>query len=243
MVFFPNCKINLGLDILRKREDGYHDIRTVMLSVAGLCDILEIVPGEREGVEFSSGGIAVDCPVADNLCYKAYRAVAERYGIGGVKIHLHKIIPFGAGLGGGSSDAVSTVKALSKLFSLGIPDREMKEIAAGLGSDTVFFVDNVPAVSSGRGEVLEPVAIPQVSGRTLIIIKPPLGVSTAEAYGAVAARVPEILLEERLRLPIEQWRDAVKNDFEGPVFEKHPRLAAIKQALYDEGAMLASMSG
>ncbi len=243
MIFFPCCKINLGLDILRRREDGYHDIETVMFPVSGLCDILEIVPSGRSGVEFSSSGLAVDCRTEDNLCVRAYRAVEEKYGIGGVKIHLHKTVPFGAGLGGGSADAVYTVKGLSQVFGLGMDEAAVKEIAAGLGSDTVFFAGDGPALSSGRGEVITPITVDNIRGMLLVIIKPPVGVSTASAYSSVSPAMPRVPLAERIEMPVDRWREILKNDFEGPVFAAHPQIARIKKGLYDAGAVYASMSG
>lgn len=243
MVFFPCCKINLGLDILWRREDGYHDIETVMFPVRGLCDILEIVPSGRDGVEFSSSGLAVDCRTEDNLCVRAYRAVEARYGIGGVKIHLHKVVPFGAGLGGGSADAAYTVKGLSQVFGLGLGEEAVKEIAAGLGSDTVFFAGDGPALSSGRGDTLAPVSVDNIRGMLLVIVKPPVGVSTAAAYASVTPAVPKVPLERRIAMPVERWREGLKNDFEGPVFAAHPQIARIKEALYGAGAVYASMSG
>ncbi|MCD7969599.1 MAG: 4-(cytidine 5'-diphospho)-2-C-methyl-D-erythritol kinase [Alistipes sp.] len=243
MVFFPNCKINIGLDVLRRREDGYHDIETVMFPVHGLCDILEVVPSDRDGVELSSGGLAVDCRTTDNLCYRAYQAVAARYDVGGVKLHLHKIIPFGAGLGGGSADATFTVKALSSVFSLGLRDDQIEDIAAELGSDTVFFVRNRPAVSSGRGELLRPVVIPELDGKVLLIVKPDFGVSTATAYAGVKPHIPPVSLSERVGLPLEAWKEAIGNAFEESVFARHPTLAGIKHEIYGAGAVYASMSG
>ncbi|MCD8103312.1 MAG: 4-(cytidine 5'-diphospho)-2-C-methyl-D-erythritol kinase [Alistipes sp.] len=243
MVFFPCCKINIGLDILRRREDGYHDIETVMFPVSGLCDILEIVPSGRSGVEFSSSGLAVDCRTEDNLCVRAYRAVEEKYGIGGVKIHLHKTVPFGAGLGGGSADAVYTVKGLSQVFGLGMDEAAVKDIAAGLGSDTVFFAGDGPALSSGRGEVVTPITVDNIRGMLLVIIKPPVGVSTAAAYASVSPAMPRVPLAERIEMPVDRWREVLKNDFERPVFAAHPQIARIKEGLYDAGAVYASMSG
>lgn len=243
MVFFPDCKINLGLDILRRRDDGYHDIETVMLPVRGLCDILEIVPSDGHGVEFSSTGLPVDCRTEDNLCVKAYKAVDALCNIGGVKIHLHKIIPFGAGLGGGSADAAFTIKGLSQLFSLGLDSDTLKGLAAGLGSDAVFFIDDKPSLSAGRGEQLYPVGVPDITGMELVIVKPPFGVSTAAAYSMAKPSIPEVPLRERISVPVGRWREVLKNDFEESVFSAHPVLGEIKGKLYGMGAVYASLSG
>lgn len=242
MILFPNCKINLGLDILRRREDGYHEIDTLMYPVVGLCDILEIVPRAEAGAECVFSGLAVDCPPEKNLCLKAYALVAERYGIGGVCMHLHKVIPFGAGLGGGSSDAAFAIKGLNRVFGLGLADDDMEALAAELGSDTAFFIRNVPQFSRGRGEVLSPAAV-SLAGKKIVIVKPPFGVSTAEAYAGVRPCMPERPLAERTAANIDAWRTEVGNDFEPHIFAAHPDLAQIKSQLYDLGALYASMSG
>lgn len=253
MVLFPHCKINIGLDILDRRADGYHDIETVMLPVKGLCDILEIVrPDESiesagdksvcSGIDFTSSGLAVDCPSDKNICVKAYNIMAERYGIGSVRMHLHKAIPFGAGLGGGSSDAAFVIKGLNGLFGLGLDDAAMRSLAAETGSDTAFFIGDVAQIAGGRGEILSPVSLP-LSGKTLVIVKPPVGISTAEAYSGVKPQPPAIPLTQRISAGISSWRETIRNDFEGHIFAAHPELAAIKERLHSLGAVYASMSG
>ncbi len=242
MIFFPSCKVNIGLDVLRRRADGFHDIETLMVPVAGLCDILEIVPAGGEGVEFGQSGIAVDCVPERNLCVKAYELMRRRFGIGGVGMHLHKVVPFGAGLGGGSADAAFVIKGIDKVFSLGLDGETMEGLAAELGSDTAFFVRNAPQIATGRGEVLTPFPV-DLSGRYIVIVKPDVSISTAGAYAEIAPAVPEVPLSERLAADITTWRDTVANAFEPAVFAWHPLLAEIKELLYKEGAVYASMSG
>lgn len=245
MVLFPNCKINIGLDILRRRDDGFHEIETLMYPVGGLCDILEIVPadGMHGGALFTSSGLGVDCPAGKNLCVKAYELTRERYGLGGVKIHLHKIIPFGAGLGGGSADASFVIKGLDRLFRLGLSCGEMEELAGSLGSDTPFFINNTPVIAKGRGEIMETFDMGVLAGKLLIIVKPPFGVSTAEAYSGIEPSVPDVPLAERLEAKPENWKKNIFNGFEPHIFKKYPELALIKDILYANGAVYASMSG
>lgn len=242
MLLFPDCKINIGLRVVSRRADGYHNIETVMYPVRGLCDAIEILPSDCPGVEFVSSGLRVDSPPEKNLCVRAYRAVAEKYPLGGVRIHLHKVVPMGAGLGGGSADAAFVIRGLSELFSLGLSVSEMERLAAGIGSDTAFFVADRPALATGRGEVLSPVSLP-LKGYRLMIVKPDEFVSTAEAYSHVVPRVPECPLVEALASSVGTWRERVANDFEASVFRNHPVLAAVKETLYRSGALYASMSG
>ncbi len=236
------CKINIGLDVLRRRADGYHDLETVMYPVRGLCDELEIDRIEGEEARFAVRGIAIDCPDEDNLCLKAWRLMHECYGIGGVRITLHKRIPFGAGLGGGSSDATAVVCAVDRLFGLQLCEEELIRHAAALGSDTAFFVRSAPQLCTGRGEVMEPCAI-DLGGYTLVLVKPDEGVSTREAYAGVRPAVPAVRLPERVAQPVERWQGSVKNDFEPSVFAAHPVIGEIKRRLLAAGAVYASMSG
>ncbi len=236
------CKINIGLDVLRRRADGYHDLETVMYPVRGLCDELEIDRIEGEEVQFSVCGMEVDCPAEENLCVKAWRRMHECYGIGGVRITLDKRIPFGAGLGGGSSDATAVLCAVDRLFSLQLREEELIRHAAALGSDTAFFVRSAPQLCTGRGEVMQPCAI-DLGGYTLVLVKPDEGVSTREAYAGVRPAVPAVRLLERLAQPLERWQGSVKNDFEALVFAAHPVIGEVKMRLIDAGAVYASMSG
>ena len=242
MLYFPNCKINIGLDILRKRPDGYHDINTLMYPVADLYDGLEIIPFPGHEAILTCSGIPTDCPMEKNLVIKAWHAVDELYHIGGVKIHLHKNIPSGAGLGGGSSDAAFTIIALNEIFDLRMTTAQAEEIAGKLGSDVPFFIRNKPAFCSGRGEIMEPADI-DLSDKKIVIIKPDSNVSTAEAYSKCNPHIPDTPLKDRLHAPIESWQQTVINDFEKSVFSKHPEIKALKQHFIDEGAIYASMSG
>jgi 4-diphosphocytidyl-2-C-methyl-D-erythritol kinase len=242
MILFPNAKINLGLHIVGRRADGFHDLETVMIPVRGLCDALEVIPGSGEACEFSASGLPIDGPPEKNLCVRAWQSMRERYGVGGVRMHLHKHIPFGAGLGGGSADAAFALRAIGGMFGLGLTEDELETLAAALGSDTAFFVRNRPALAAGRGEVLTPVGI-DLSGCYLVVVKPSFGVSTAEAYRHVTPATPEKPLEEIVSAPVADWRNGLKNDFEPSLFARYPELARIKARLYEAGAFYASLSG
>lgn len=242
MILRANCKINLGLDILRRRADGYHDLETVMFPVRGLFDEVEVTRRAAAGAGFRAEGLAVDCDPADNLCLRAFRLMHERYGVDGVDIRLDKRVPFGAGLGGGSSDATAVVLALDELFALRLPEAELIACAAALGSDTPFFVRNVPQRCTGRGEIMEPVAL-DLGGLWLAIVKPAESVSTREAYAGVMPCVPQVPLLERLRRPVAEWQGLVVNAFEPSVFAAHPAVGAVKEQLLGAGALYASMSG
>lgn len=241
-MLLPCCKINIGLDILRKRADGYHDIETLMYPVRGLHDRLEFLRTEGNEAELTELGDPSGCPPQQNLVIKAYRLMRERYGIGGVKIRLHKTIPSGAGLGGGSSDAAHTITGLDTLFGLGLSDGEMEALAAELGSDVPFFIRNTPQLCTGRGEIMVP--FPDIlAGKYILIVKPDIHVSTAEAYAGVTPRIPEAGLAGRLALPPYEWRHNIENGFEKSLFKRHPQLALLKKSLYGCGAVYASMTG
>ena len=235
-----NCKINIGLDVLRRRTDGFHELSTVMAPVRELYDVVTVERSEQ--MDFIQQGIVVDCPMEKNLCVKAARLMQQRYGVGNVTITLDKRVPFGAGLGGGSSDATAVIVAMNDIFNLNLLEEELIDAAAALGSDTAFFVRNTPQICTGRGEVMTPISLP-LDGLWLVVVKPEEGVSTAEAYGGVKPAVPAISLEESLQLPVEQWQGRVKNDFEPHIFEAHPAIASLKQMLLSAGAVYASMSG
>ena len=241
MILRANCKINLGLDILRRREDGFHDLETVMLPVSDMFDVVEVERVEGESV-FVSKGLVVDCKAEDNLCMKAHALMQRLYGVDSVRITLDKRVPFGAGLGGGSSDATAVILAINELFELGLSEDKLIEAAAMIGSDTAFFVRNTPQLCSGRGEKMEPIELP-LQGKYLAIAKPQEGVSTKEAYSGVKPAVPTVRLADALKRPIEEWRALVKNDFEGHILESHPTIAELKNAMYEAGAVYASMSG
>lgn len=237
-----NCKINIGLDVLRRREDGYHDLSTVMVPIMGLHDVVEVTPIDGAENEFHSLGLVVDCPAEQNLCIKAARLMQQRYGVDAVSITLDKRVPFGAGLGGGSSDATAVIMAMNEIFSLSLDEATLVALAAELGSDTAFFVRNTPQLCEGRGEIMTPIEL-ELTGLWIVLIKPDEGVSTREAYAGVKPHVPSLSLTERLKEPIVQWQGSVKNDFEPSVFAAHPVIADVKQQLIDAGAVYASMSG
>lgn len=238
-----NCKINLGLDVLRRRDDGYHDISTVMYPLRGLYDVVEVedVPS-ADTAELVSLGMEVDCPAEKNICLKAYELLRRRYGIGGVRITLDKRVPFGAGLGGGSSDGTAVLVALNEVFSLGMDEAALIAAAAELGSDTPFFVRNAPQLCEGRGEIMSAVDV-DLSGWWIVVVKPDEGVSTREAYAGVTPRVPARPLAERIAEPVERWQGSVVNDFESSVFASHPAIGRVKRSLLEAGAVYASMSG
>ena len=242
MIIRANCKINLGLDVLRRREDGFHDLETVMYPVVGLYDILDIEPCEGAVPIFENIGLVVDCPAENNICLKAWRLLHERYGIGAVRIILDKRTPFGAGLGGGSSDGTAVIVALNEIFGLGLSEDCLVSLAAELGSDTAFFVRNTPQLCSGRGEIMEPIDI-SLRGLWLVLIKPDEGVSTREAYAGIRPFVPAESLRERIARPVGEWQTLLKNDFEPHIFAAHPAIAEAKAWLIEQGAIYASMSG
>ena len=252
---FPNAKINLGLNIVRKRPDGYHDLETVFLPVKGLCDELWI--GRRdESTElrkddlpysFEQEGLQVDCRAGDNLIIKSYMRVRERYAnVGDTDIRFRKNIPFGAGLGGGSADAAFTVTALNTLFDLKMSPEEMEKLVAPLGADCAFFVQNRARFAEGVGDVFSeaPKGLEeQLKGKWLLLVKPNCAVSTKAAYQGIVPKRPEISLREALSGPIETWQQTVRNDFEESVFPQFPEIAAVKSRLLEMGALYASMSG
>lgn len=243
MILFPNCKINLGLHVTAKREDGFHEIETLFYPVHGLRDAVELLPAGK--TEFSSTGLAIDCPAEKNLCMRAYDLLKADFPdrVGETRIHLHKHVPLGAGLGGGSADAAAVLKGLNELYELGLSLDRLADYAAKLGSDTVFFLYNMPMLGRGRGEKLTPFPQLDLKGWWLLMVKPDLGVSTAEAYSMLTPRRPEVDLEDILKRSVGEWCEKLVNNFEESVFEKLPQLRKIKEALYDKGAAYASMSG
>ena len=242
VLLHPNCKINIGLRVLRKRADGYHDLETLFYPVYGLCDELAVETSEDAGqqIHFQAEGIAIDCAEEDNLIVRCYRRMAAAYpAIGSVEVRFRKHIPYGAGLGGGSSDAAHMALALNELFGLGLSREELCAQVAPLGADCAFFIYNTPCFAEGVGDLLRPVAM-DLGGLRLVMIKPDVAVSTREAYGGI---VPK---EEPLAYrPSEgrEWLQRLHNDFEDTVFRVHPELGVIKQRLLDAGAVYAAMSG
>ncbi len=242
MIFYSHCKINIGLRVTSKRNDGFHDIESLFYPVDGICDAIEIIEKDGSGIEFSSSGIAIDCASESNLCVKAYMLLKERYNIGAAKIHLHKNIPMGAGLGGGSANCAEVIKGLNQIFELGLDSQTMRSLGAELGSDVPFFIERQPSWVSGRGEIIEPAEI-SLKQMKLVIIKPQVHIGTAWAYSKITPNNTRKPLSEVLGQNISQWRCHVDNDFEQAVFDAHPQIGMIKQALYDSGAIFALMSG
>lgn len=257
MTTYPNCKINLGLHVVGRRADGYHDLETLFLPVPDLCDELEIT--ELPEADASSGGaapqprmtqsgIALDNAPEDNLCIRAWRLLHDEFAIPPVHIRLEKHIPFGAGLGGGSSDAAFTLRMLNDMFSLGLGTADLERRAARLGADCAFFVQNRPAYATGIGDQLEPIEWKVENGKWKVVIEIPDGehVSTKEAYAGIDRSrfgAPRSDLRQAIRRPIGEWRHLIVNDFEASVFPAHPAIAALKDNFYRRGALYASMTG
>lgn len=243
MILFPHAKINLGLDILRKRPDGYHDIATVMVPT-GWEDVLELNPADDGKTELITTGRPVACPPEKNLVMKAFRAMeAATGGIPPTKIGLHKVIPDGAGLGGGSADAAFTLRGLNILYNLGMPDAILCDIAATIGADCPFFIADKPMLCTGTGTTMTPIEIKGLKGLTLAIVKPLSSIGTAEAYSNVTPHIPDQPLELRIADPISGWQQTIANDFEKSVFPAHPEIESLKQEMLSLGAAYSAMSG
>lgn len=244
MVVFPNCKINLGLSIHEKRKDGFHDLETVFYPVK-LNDILEIIPARssEKTIEFSASGIPLDGATENNLCVKACQLIRNDFPhLPAVKIHLHKAIPAGAGLGGGSSDAAFTLMLLNEKFQLGIPEEQLFSYALQLGSDCPYFLKNKPCFASGRGEILQEINI-DLTGHKIALINPGIHINTGWAFSQLTPQRKVSSIKEIILQPIEKWKDALQNDFEAPIFNSHPEIKNIKEELYKMGAAYAGMSG
>jgi 4-diphosphocytidyl-2-C-methyl-D-erythritol kinase len=245
MIVYPNAKINIGLNIVEKRPDGYHNLETVFYPI-NLLDALEITVADKQEKKCTikvSGEILAGRP-EDNLVVKAYNALKELFPdkVKPVEAHLHKHIPSGAGLGGGSSDAAFTLKLLNEKFQLDLSDEQLQKIAANIGADCSFFIKNKPVFAQGIGDVFTELDL-SLKGKVIVLVKPDIGVSTKDAYAMINPKKPEFPLTELLKQPIEQWKDNVVNDFEKSVFRKYPEIAAIKDRLYDLDAIYAAMSG
>ncbi len=238
MIVYPNAKINLGLNVLRKREDGYHDISSVFYPVKECVDILEIIKSEE--FEFTNSGIEI--PDGENLCEKAWKLLYTDFGIGNVKVHLHKQIAIGAGLGGGSSDASFTLKSLNELFDLNLNNKELEKYALRLGADCPFFIDNTPKLVEGIGEKMTSIDL-DLSNYEIRLVNPDIHISTKEAYSGIVPKTPVLSVEKIIELPIIEWKGKLKNDFEESIFEKHLQLEGVKDELYKQGSIYSSMSG
>ncbi len=240
MIQFPNCKINLGLSILAKRADGYHELETVFYPIA-VSDALEILPSDK--LTLSQTGIAVPGDPDQNLCLKAYHLLKKDFpSLPSVQMHLHKNIPMGAGLGGGSSDGTNALLILNQQFSLGLNDRQLIDYASQLGSDCPFFVYNKACHATGRGEVLTPIAL-DLSNYQFLLVHPGKHISTAWAFQQLTPNTKSESIQSIIQKPMTEWKDLLINDFEAPVFKAEPTLSNIKTQLYQLGAIYASMSG
>jgi 4-diphosphocytidyl-2-C-methyl-D-erythritol kinase len=239
---FPNAKINLGLNVVAKRPDGFHNIETIFYPIP-LCDALEISKSEsNQAYQFSSSGIPINIDDSDNIVVKAFELIREEYQIPGTAIHLHKNIPFGAGLGGGSADAAFMIKMLNDEYQLNLSTEKMEELACQLGSDCPFFISNAPVFAEGKGEIFSPAKV-NLSGYYILLIKPDIHISTPEAYRGVSPKASEQALQKLIERPVEEWKECIFNDFEDSIFPNHPELAQLKEQLYEEGAVYAAMSG
>jgi 4-diphosphocytidyl-2-C-methyl-D-erythritol kinase len=240
MLVFPNAKINIGLNVTEKRSDGFHNIETIFYPI-GLSDILEI--NISDTVQFANTGLVVENKnLKSNLCYKAYQLLQNDFDLEPICIHLHKITPYGAGLGGGSSDATFTLKALNTLFELNLSNQELVSYAEKIGSDCPFFIVNKPVYAEGKGEILSEIDL-SLRGYYLVIIHPGIHVDTARAYSRIKPKKPVTSIRELINQPLNKWKELIQNDFEESVFKEHIKLKEIKEKLYDLGAVYASMSG
>lgn len=244
MIVFPNAKINIGLYITEKRTDGFHNIETVFLPIPKLCDILEAIPlpNQIAPLSFSQRGFAVDGDSSSNLCVKAYNLFIKNRKLPKMAIHLHKQIPLGAGLGGGSSDGAFTLNLLNQLSEEPIPQTDLFSLALELGSDCPFFLANTPCFGSSRGEILEPIDL-KLSGSFIVLVNPGIHVHTGKAYSQSTPQPAPYNLKLIERTPIEKWKYLVTNDFEKVVFPAHPKIKKVKDELYRLGAVYSSMSG
>lgn len=242
MVVFPHAKINLGLHVTGRRDDGYHDIETIFYPVP-LADVLEAIEDTSSRGKITLAVTGNDSlSASDNLCIKAYELLKKDFKLPSVKAHLHKIIPTGAGLGGGSSDAALMLKLLNSLFELKLDNEALKRYALQIGSDCPFFIEGSPVHATGRGEVMEAAKL-SLKDYFICIVKPPVSVSTAEAYKMVTPQKPRTAVLSAIRQPVEKWKDLLTNDFEEPVFKKYPVIESVKKKLYEKGALFALMSG
>lgn len=245
MIVFPNCKINIGLNIIHKREDGYHDIETIFYPLP-LTDVLEIIENRQAkspGFPFTSSGLSIKGNDSSNLCVKAYKMLKKDFpALPSLQVHLHKVIPAGAGLGGGSADGAFALKLINQIMKLGLSNKQLIQYAALLGSDCPFFIINKPCFAKGRGEMLEEISL-DLSAYQFVIVNPGIHIDTGRAFLGVSPRQPARSVKELIAGPPERWKDELINDFEQPIFKLHPEIVEIKDELYRTGATYASMSG
>lgn len=246
MVVFPNCKINLGLNIISKRNDGYHNIETVFYPL-NITDALEIIndkkPEAGSNIQFSAGGIKIDGALENNLCIKAYQLLKKKFPqLPAIKMHLLKNIPIGAGLGGGSANGAFTLLLLNKKFNLSLSISQLVNFASVLGSDCPFFISGKPSYAQGRGEILEPINL-NLSAYKFCIVNPGIHINTGWAFAQIKAAGHSLGIAQIIKQPVETWKSKLINDFEAPVLQYYPQLHFIKEELYKQGALYAAMSG
>ena len=241
MICFPNAKINLGLQVVSRKPDGYHNIETIFYPIP-FCDALEIVLSESNETTFTQTGILVDGNIEDNIVMKAFRLLEKDFDLPRIAIYLRKQIPLGAGLGGGSADAAFMLKLLNDFAGLGLSVEELEKYAGQLGADCPFFIRNSPVFAEGIGNIFTPVNV-SLRDNYLVLIKPDIHISTKEAYNGINPKQPTSRLTEIIRLPVKEWKNYMVNDFEEGIFARYPIIREITQSLYDLGALYSSMSG
>lgn len=239
MVTFPNAKINIGLNITERRADGYHNLESIFYPIA-IHDVVEVIQASE--LQLTASGLEIPGNLKDNLCMKAYLLMAKDYRLPAVHIHLHKHIPIGAGLGGGSSDAAFFIRLISDKFKLGLTDEQMEDYCRFLGADCAFFIRNRSVFAFSKGDEFKPADL-DLSSYFIVLVMPHVQISTSEAYRGIKPAKPQIHLPEHIRLPVTEWKNAVRNDFEESIFKNHPSIRGVKASLYEAGALYASMSG
>lgn len=240
MIGFPNAKINIGLNIIEKRQDGFHNIESIFYPIMDLFDVLEIIKSNE--LKFTSSGIVIPGNEADNLCLKAYHLIKADFDVLPVHIHLHKVIPIGAGLGGGSSDAAFTLKILNQLFHLEISQKKLLEYARQLGSDCAFFIANKPIYAFNKGDEFYDVEL-NLNNYKILVDYPSIHISTADAYAGITPKKPRYSILELIKNPIESWKNNIFNDFEKSILKRYPEIEESKIKMYQNGAIYASMTG
>ena len=239
MIVFPNAKINIGINITARRPDGYHNIETVFYPIK-IYDALEAIPADT--LNFDSSGLGIPGRIEDNLCVKAWHLIKKDYNIPFVEIHLHKYVPIGAGLGGGSADAAFFIKLMDKQFNLQLSTEQMLDYARQLGADCAFFIESKPVFAYEKGDKFKSVNL-DLFEHCIALVMPQAHVSTSEAYRGVKPATPQHSLEELIKMPVREWKNHIRNDFEESVFKNHPDIRGVKADLYNAGAIYASMSG
>ena len=243
MVSFPNCKINIGLQVIGKRADGYHDLQTVFYPIY-IKDALEIIDNDSAiDISFSATGLNIDGNIENNLCLKAYHLLKKDFPeLPALSMHLHKIIPIGGGLGGGSADAVFTLQSINKQYSLALTASQLKNYAVRLGSDCAFFLINKPCFAGGRGDLLKEIPV-DLSDYKILVVNPGININTSWAFSALKNKTAHPDLKDLVKTPVSEWPKNIHNDFEEPVFNLYPEINVLKENIYNAGATYASMSG